>query len=123
MARVVCISDLPLMPPPHLEVDFHAQHLLDLWRYVSIVLLFNTSRELKIGMGYLPSSYGGNLEPLDEPLWVLLHNHPLEDVKHRFNSLLIYPGTNSRPIFTQEIIQILNEVFHIRANKLPHQCF
>jgi hypothetical protein len=124
MAKMVCISDLPQIPPPHIELDFHAQHLLNLWRYVSIImrtdktLLFDTARELKIG----PSLYEGDLEPLDEPLWVLLCNHPLEDVEHRFNSLLIYPGTNSHPIFTQEIIPILNEVLHIRAQKLP-RCF
>jgi hypothetical protein len=85
-------------------------------------LLFNVVREFKIGMGYLPPLYTGDLVPLDEPLWVLLHDHPLEDVTYRINSLLIYPGSSSRPIFTQEIVPILDEIYNIRACELP-RCF
>jgi len=45
MARVVQISDLPQMPPPQIEVDFHAQHLLDLQRYASIVVRADRTTE------------------------------------------------------------------------------
>jgi hypothetical protein len=85
-------------------------------------LLFNAVREFKIGMGYLPPLYTGDLVPLDEPLWVLLHNHLLEDVTHRLHSLLLYPRSTSHPIFTQEIVLILDEIYNIRAHKLP-RCF
>jgi hypothetical protein len=37
---------------------------------------FGWEQEQQLKLGNLPTMYTGDLEPLDEPLWVLLHNRP-----------------------------------------------
>jgi hypothetical protein len=37
-----------------------------------------------------PAHYGGDLNPLNDGLWLLLHNHPLSEVDRAF-AAITYP--------------------------------
>jgi hypothetical protein len=128
MARVVRVDNLPLTPPPRIAVNFTTQCLLDVSNYVSLVvridkaLLFNTARECYLSNRPVPSLYTGDMEPLDKPLWILIHDYLLKDIQHRHGSQIIYPGPSSQPLFTKEIVLILREIYDIEPNRYPH-CF
>lgn len=76
------ISILPnTSPPPVITVDTHAREICNTKIFVSLAVrvdesTFGWEQEQQLKLGNLPTMYTGDLEPLDEPLWVLLHNRP-----------------------------------------------
>jgi len=99
--ELVCIArhvSLPMIRPPRtgpapaVTMDFHARELGNTRIFVSIIVrtdesVFRWERERSIAGGRLPELYNGDLEPTEEPLWVLLHNRPLHDLEHCFGRI------------------------------------
>jgi hypothetical protein len=76
-------------PTPLIHVSWDVDQLLNTKIFVSIAIrvdesTFNPEREKQILAEHLPSEYLGDLEPLNEPLWLLLHNRPLQDLVPNF---------------------------------------
>jgi hypothetical protein len=72
------------VPIPVVETDMTANCLFDTTQYVSMVTpinlgQFNKFLEEHISSGLVPTAYMGNYNPLDDDIWLLIHNHPLAD--------------------------------------------
>jgi hypothetical protein len=79
---------------------------------------FSWERERSFERGNLPELYTGDLEPLEEPLWVLLHNRPFRDMDPRF-ARIFRPDHRARPIFVHGIIPGLEIGYGIRPEEFP----
>jgi len=75
--------------PPAVTVDMHARQFGSTDVFVSLAVrvdetTFSWEKERGHQWGHLPELYTGDLEPLEEPLWVLLHHRPFNDLEPRF---------------------------------------
>jgi hypothetical protein len=78
-----------------MEIDHEGEHFLDTERFVTLILplfpgQFNITLEDHIARMIAPAHYGGDLNPLNDGLWLLLHNHPLSEVDRAF-AAITYP--------------------------------
>ncbi len=117
-------------PIPVLEVDHEGEHFLDTTRYVTMVVpitpsQFNPILEDHIASGIAPIGYFGNLNPLDDGIWVLLHAHPLSDVERSF-ATITYPQGIEGAVIEEGVIPMLREPFGIPteecSNCTAHFC-
>ena len=113
-------------PPASITVDFHARELTNTGIFVSLAVrvdesVFSWERERAFERHHLPEMYDGDLEPMEEPLWVLLHNRPLHDLEPRF-ARITYPDHRGRTFFTEGIIPGLKRGFNIEPRDFP-KCF
>jgi hypothetical protein len=104
-------------PIPVLDVDNEDEHFLDINRYVTMVILvtpreFNPMLEGHIASGIAPIDYNGNLNPLDDGIWILLHAHPLSDVDRSF-AAITYPQGREGVVIAEGVIPMLQERFGI----------
>jgi len=107
-------------------VDLHAREMMNTRIYVSLAIRVDESvicweRERAFESGHLPELYDGDLEPMEEPLWVLLHNRPLHDVEP-CGAQIIYPDHRARTVFMEGIIPVLRRGFDIQPEQFP-RCF
>jgi hypothetical protein len=107
-------------------VDFHARELTNTRIFVSLAVRVNGSvisweQERAFERYHLPETYDGDLEPMEEPLWVLSHNRPLHDLEPRF-ARITYPDYSARTVFTEGIIPGLKRGFNIEPQDFP-KCF
>jgi hypothetical protein len=65
--------------------------------------------------------YAGDLEPLDEPLWVLLHNRPFDDLDTRV-ARITRPDHRARGVFLDGILPALQRGFGLEPNTFP-KCY
>jgi len=79
---------------------------------------FSWERERAFQWGHLPELYAGDLEPLDEPLWVLLHNRPFRDLDPRF-ACITRSDHRARGIFVNGVIPALTRGFNLKPGYLP----
>ncbi len=75
-------------PAPAVAVDFSARHFGDTDVFVTLAVrvdksTFSWERERSLEWGHLEENYTGDLEPLEEPLLVLLHNRPFDNLDTR----------------------------------------
>jgi len=113
-------------PAPAITVDPHARELINTRIFVSLVVRVDESvlsweQELEYERHNLPEKYEGDLEPLEEPVWVLLHNRPLNDLEPRF-ARITYPDHRACTVFTEGIIPGLKRGFEIEPCHYP-KCF
>jgi len=102
-------------PIPVLDVDHEGEHFLDVDRYVTMVLpvtrgQFNPILERHIASGIVSPDYYGNLNPLDDDFWVLMHAHPLSDVDRSF-AVITYPQGIEGTVIAEGVIPMLQERF------------
>jgi translation initiation factor IF-1 len=131
--ELVCLArqvDLPFVRPPRrigpepaVAMDFHAREFCSTNVFVSLAVridktTFSWQRERAFQWGHLPELYTGDLEPLDEPLWVLLHNRPFCDLDTRF-ARIFRPDHRARPIFMDGIIPGLEIGFNLQPSHYP----
>jgi len=107
-------------------VDHQARELTNTGIFVSLAIRIDESvlrwaQERKYERDNLPEKYDGDLDPLEEPLWVLLHNRPLTDLEPHFTRIT-YPNHRARPVFTEGIIPGLKRGFEIEPCRYP-KCF
>jgi len=90
-------------PPPQsipvLETVTTGTVILTIDRFVTMVFPINTGQfndflEEHITSGVVPTVYMGNLDPIDDEFWLLLHNHPLAEQDRTF-AAIIYPESES----------------------------
>jgi len=79
-------------PIPTIEVDHEGAHFLAADRFVTLIFplspgSFNPILEEHIARRIAPAHYSGDLNPLHDGLWIILHDHPLSDVD-RYSRLL-----------------------------------
>jgi hypothetical protein len=84
-------------------VDFHATQFCSTDVFISLVVqvdetTFSWKRERAFQQGHLPKLYTGDFEPVEELLWVLLHNRPLSDMEPRF-AIIVCPDYRARSVF------------------------
>jgi len=108
-------AELPLVRPPRqigtepaVAMDIHARELCSTDIFVSLAVrvdesTFSWQRERSFQRRHLPELYTRDLEPIDEPLWVLLHNRPLFDLDGRF-ARFTRPDHRARGVFLHGII-------------------
>ena len=60
-------------------------------------LQINNFLEEHITSGLVPTVYMGNLNPIDDDFYLLLHNHPLAEQDHAF-AAIIYPESESERV-------------------------
>ena len=127
--ELVCLArhvELPIMQPPPrcigpkpaVAVDNHARDFGSTDVFVSLVVridetTFSWERERAFQWGHLPELYAGDLEPLDEPLWVLLHNRPFRDLDPRF-ACITRSDHRARGIFVNGVIPALTRGFNLK---------
>jgi hypothetical protein len=104
-------------PIPVLDVDHEGAHFLDVDRYVTMVLpvnrgQFNPMLERHIASVIVPSGYYGNLNPLDDDFWVLLHAYPLSDVDRSF-AVITYPQGREGAVIAEGVTPMLQDRFGI----------
>jgi len=109
--------------PPAIAVDMHARRFGSTDVFVSLAVrvdetTFSWEKERGHQRGHLPELYTGDLEPLEEPLWVLLHNRPFHDLEPRF-ARITRPDHRSRSIFLEAIIPALERGYGIKPTHLP----
>jgi len=112
-------------PIPMMEVDHEGEHFLVTDRFVTLVLplspgSFNTILEDHIAHMIVPAHYSGDLNPLTDGLWVILHNHPLSEVDRTF-SAITYPNGVEDVILEEGVIPMLENGFYIPIDTL-HNC-
>jgi len=110
-------------PAPAITVVPHARELVNTRIFVSLAIRVDNSvlsheQERAYKCYYLPETYEGDLEPLEEPLWVLLHNRPLNDLKPRF-ARITHPDHSDQIVFTEGIIPGLKRGFRIEPQQYP----
>jgi transposase InsO family protein len=73
---------------------------------------FNPMLERHIASGIVPSGYYGNLNPLDDDFWVLLHAYPLSDVDRSF-AVITYPQGREGAVIAEGVTPMLQDRFGI----------
>jgi transposase InsO family protein len=131
--ELVCLAQEIILPPvrpprrsgpePAVTVDFHAREFGSTEVFVSLVVrvdeaTFSGERERSFQRGHLPELHTGDLRPLEEPLWVLLHNRPFRDLDTRFARVL-RPNHHARFVFINGIIPGLERGFNVKPEHLP----
>jgi hypothetical protein len=131
--ELVCLArhvDLPMVPqrrrvgaPPAVAVDMYARQFGSTDIFVSLAIrvddtTFSWERERSFEWGHLPGLYTGDLEPLEEPLWVLLHNRPFNDLNPHF-ARITRPDHRARSVFVEGIIPALEQGYNIKPRDLP----
>jgi translation initiation factor IF-1 len=133
--ELVCLArhvNIPFIRPPRtgpaaaITMDFHAREILSTNVYVSLVIrvdksVFSWEKERSHEWGHLPDMYTGNLEPMEDGLWVLLHNRPFHDLEPRF-ACVTYPDHRARIIFTEGLVPGLKRCFNTAPETRP-KCF
>jgi hypothetical protein len=104
-------------PPLLIHVTWDVEQLTNMKIFASLAIwvgesTFNAEREKQISAGDLPSEYIGDLEPLNEPLWLLLHNRPLQDLAYDF-TCIVYTDHRARPVFIIGINPSLKRGFNL----------
>jgi hypothetical protein len=112
-------------PLPMMEMDHEGKHFLDTERFVTLILSlspgqFNIILEDNIARMLAPAHYAGNLNPLNDDLWVVLHNHPLTEVDRRF-AAITYPNGVEDVVLEEGVIPMLENGFYIPVDTL-HYC-
>jgi len=112
-------------PRPTLMIDHDGTHLLDTDRFVMLIFplspgQFNIILEDHIARQIAPAHYGGNLNLLDDGLWLTLHDHPLSEVDRSF-AAITYPNGITDVVIESGIIPMLENGFHIPTETL-HNC-
>jgi hypothetical protein len=135
-SELVCLArhvELPTIrtprlrrPAPSVTVDVHARHLGDTDIFVTLAIrvdesTFSWERERSLKQGHLEELYAGDLEPLDEPLWVLLHNRPFDDLDTRV-ARITRPDHRARGVFLDGILPALQRGFGLEPNTFP-KCY
>jgi hypothetical protein len=115
-------------PAPVITMDLYAREMLDTNIFVSLAIRVDEfticwERKRALERGQLPSLYEGDLEPMEDgnPLWVLLHNRPFNDLEPRV-ARIIYPDHRARTIFTEGIIPVLQRSFNVTPHQFP-RCY
>jgi hypothetical protein len=131
----VCLARhvrLPVIKPPGNEspvlitVDFHARALTNNRIFVSLAVRVDKSviiweQERAFEWYHLPETYDGDIEPMEEPLWGLLHNRPLHGREPHF-ARITYPDHRAQTVFTKGIIPGLKRGINIEPRDYP-KCF
>jgi hypothetical protein len=112
-------------PIPMMEIDHEGELFLDTERFVTLILplfpgQFNITLEDHIARMIAPAHYGGDLNPLNDGLWLLLHNHPLSEVDRTF-AAITYPNGVEDVVIEEGIIPMLENGFNIPVDTL-HNC-
>jgi hypothetical protein len=112
-------------PLPMMEMDHEGKHFLDTERFMTLILplspgQFNIILEDNIARMLAPAHYGGNLNPLDDGLWVVLHNHPLAEVDRTF-AAITYPNGVEDVVIEEGVIPMLENGFYTPVDTL-HNC-
>jgi len=95
--ELVCLAhhiEIPRIRPPRsgpvaaITMDFEARELDNVRRFFSLVIrvdesVFSWERERSFNWGHLPELYTGDLDPMEEPVWVMSYNRPLHDLEPR----------------------------------------
>jgi len=79
-----------------MTLDHEGEHFLDTDRFVTLILplspgQFNPILEDHIARRIATAHYGGDLNPLNDGLWVILHDQPLSEVDRSF-AVITYPN-------------------------------
>jgi len=102
------------VPIPTIETDHTGWRLLDTTQYDTLVVpinlgQFNDFLEEHISTNLVPTTYLGNLTPLDDDCWILAHNHPLAEQGRTF-AAIVYPETDSECILNEGVTCIRDTV-------------
>jgi hypothetical protein len=133
--ELVCLARdiaIPRIRPPQsgpaaaITMVFEARELDNVRIFVSLVIrvdesVFSWERERSLNWGHLPELYTRNLDPMEEPVWVMSHNRPLHDLEPRC-ARITYPDHKARIVFTDGIIPGLKRGFSIEPHKFP-KCY
>jgi hypothetical protein len=111
------------VPIPVVETDMTGSCLFDTTQYVSLVTpinlgQFNEFLEEHISSGLVPTAYMGNYNPLDDDIWLLIHNHPLAEQDHNF-AAIVYPNTNSEEVIMEGVLPALETRFNLPIHRFP----
>lgn len=79
-------------PIPVLETDFTGDEILNIERYVMLILPINRGDfheflEEHIRDGIIPTTYLGMISPTDDNLWIMLHDWPLAEQDRTFTAI------------------------------------
>jgi len=84
------------LPIPTMTLDHEGEHFLDTNRFITLILplspgQFNPILEDHIARRIAPAHYSGDLNPSNDGLWLILHDHPLSEVDRSF-AAITYPN-------------------------------
>lgn len=82
---------------------------------------FNELLEEHIRDGTVPTDYFGMLNPIDDDLWIVLHDWPFAE-QDQSTAVITYPGSNFNILLSVAIVPVLTTRFDIGINRLP-LCF
>ncbi len=111
---------------PRLEISHDGSDLLNADRYVTLTVPvdmnhFNDELERRITTGQASSQYIGSCNPLQDGIWMMIHDHPLAE-QNRYSAAIIYPDHQNERIFSEGIIPVLEAAFSLNPEDLPG-CF
>jgi transposase InsO family protein len=136
--EIVCIDriidynnnpDLPRPQPrpiPVVKTDFTGDEIMNTTRYVTLTLPinrgeFNEFLEDHIRDGIVPTTYLGTCTPIDDNLWIMLHDWPLTE-QDRIFAAITYPHSDFNVMMSEAVIPALAMRFGLEPNHLP-LCF
>jgi hypothetical protein len=116
------------IPPgiPILEMSYDGSELLNTSRYISIMVPFDSNHfspmmETQLVNNTGQTEYHGNLNPLEDGIWMMIHDYPLGDQDRSF-APIIYLEHQQERILSEGIIPLLEHRFAFFPDDLP-QCF
>jgi hypothetical protein len=109
-----------------LEISHDGSDLLNADRYITLTVPvdshhFNDELERRISTGQASSQYIGSCNPLQDGIWMMIHDHPLAE-QDRYFAAIIYPNHQNERIFSEGIIPVLEAAFSLNPEDLPG-CF
>jgi len=112
-------------PIPVLDMDFDGSQFANMDRFVTLALpvtagQFNPILENHIAHCIVPGEYEGSLNPLEDDVWIFLHNHPLSDLDRTF-AALTYPERIKGMVIEEGVLPMLELHFGIRDQDC-HNC-
>jgi hypothetical protein len=113
------------LPTPTMTLDHEGEHFLDTDRFVTLILplspgQFNPILEDHIAHRIATAHYGGDLNPLNDGLWVILHDQPLSEVDRSF-AVITYPNGVADVVIEDGVLPMLERRFSIPMDTL-HNC-
>jgi hypothetical protein len=111
------------VPIPTTETDHTGRRLLDTTQYVTLVVPINLGRfndflEEHISTNLVPTTYLGNLTPLDDDCQILAHNPPMAE-QHCTFAAIVYPETDSERVLNEGVLPVLETRFHLPTSSYP----
>jgi hypothetical protein len=113
-------------PIPTLETDFTGDEIMNTSRYVTLTLPinrgeFNEFLEEHMRDGIVPTTYLGTCTPVDDDLWIMLHDCPLAEQDMTF-AVVSYPQSDFNVLMSEAVLPTIAMRFGLEPNHLP-LCF